>query len=96
MFDRYDRDDGGRSRGDSFERYRGLQAGGDRDGCRLWLDRPCCPGTNPVCAPLDSTTSSPERIGTEENEPLTARPTWLQDGGVMEDCHGDAECKEFA
>lgn len=38
----------------------------------------------------------PERIGTEQNEPLTARPTWLQNGGVMEDCHGDAECKEFA
>ena len=31
MFDRYDRDDGGRSRGDSFERHRGSQAGGDRD-----------------------------------------------------------------
>ena len=31
MFDRYDRDDGVRSRGDSFERHRGSQAGGDRD-----------------------------------------------------------------
>ena len=63
---------------------------------RLWLESALCPGTNPVCAPLDSRTSSPERIGTEENEPLTARPTWLQNGGIMEDCHGDAERKEFA